>query len=62
MSMPKIKVGSPWVFKVFQSINQSFIFSPVTQQIIILNAHMWSKKKGISDKTIYVETCANSRL
>ena len=22
---------------------------------------MWSKKKGISDKTIYVETCANSR-
>ena len=45
-----------------QSIYQDFIFSSVTQQIIILKCADVFEKKGISDKTIYVETCANSRL
>ena len=45
-----------------QSINQGFIFSSITQQIFILKCTHVVEKKGISDKTIYDETCANSRL
>ena len=46
---------------LYQSINQSRfnIFSSVTQQKIVLKCAHVVEKKGISDKTIYVETRVN---
>ena len=50
------------IFQTIQSIDQSikvFIFSSITQQIIILKCTNVVEKKGISDKTIYVKTFVN---